>query len=62
MGLRSKLNVQGRGGGRISDVNGQRVGGLENWTIFMDVICLSSLSSINDNYFSNDELEPSINS
>ena len=30
-------------GGRILDVHGQGVGGLENWTIFMDVICVSCL-------------------
>ena len=30
-------------GGRILGVHGQGVGGLENWTIFMDVICVSSL-------------------
>ena len=41
------LNVQGQGVGRILDVDGQGVGGgggvVENWTIFMDVICVSSL-------------------
>ena len=40
----SKLDVQGQDGGRISDIDGQGVGGLENWTIFMDVICVSSLT------------------
>ena len=42
--LRLKLDVQGKEGGRILDVDGQR--GLENWTIFMDVICVSSLISV----------------
>ena len=40
---RLKLDVQGQGGGRILDVDGQGGGGFENWTIFMDVICVSSL-------------------
>ena len=40
----SKLDVQGQDGGRTSDIDGQGVGGLENWTIFMDVICVSSLT------------------
>ena len=39
-----ELEVQGQGDGRILDFDGQGgVGGLENWTIFMDVICVSSL-------------------
>ena len=38
-----KLAVQGQGCRRILDVDGQGVEGLENWTIFMDVICVSSL-------------------
>ena len=43
-----KLAVQGQGDGKILDVAGQarREGGrvvLENWIIFMDVICVSSL-------------------
>ena len=39
-----KLDVKGQEGGRVLDVDeqGGRVGGLENWTIFMDVICVSS--------------------
>ena len=37
-GFGSKLDVQGQDGGRLSDIDGQGVGGLENWTIFMDVI------------------------
>ena len=41
-----KLDVQGEGGGRILDVGGQGGGSLENWTIFMDVICVSSLISL----------------
>ena len=41
-----KLGVQSQGGGRIMDVNGQGgLGrGLENWTIFLNVICLSFLN------------------
>ena len=43
-GICLKLDVQGQGGGRILDIDGQGgVGGLENWTILMDVICISSL-------------------
>ena len=43
-----KLDVQGQGGGRILDVDGQRRWwwGLENCTIFMDVICLSPLMEV----------------
>ena len=41
-----KLDVQGQGGGRFSDVGGQGGwGGLENRTIFMDVICVSPLKA-----------------
>ena len=43
-GIRLKLDVQGEGGERISDVDGQGVGDLENWTIFMDVIYASPLT------------------
>ena len=39
--VRLKLDVQGQGDGRTLEVG--VVGGLENWTIFMDVICVSSL-------------------
>ena len=40
-----KLDVQSQEGGRILDVNGQGgVRGLENWTILMDVIRVSSLT------------------
>ena len=42
-GVRLILDVQSQGGETISDVDGQGVGGLENWTIFMDVICVSSI-------------------
>ena len=39
-----KLDIQGQGGRRISDVDGQGVGeGLESWTVSMDVKCISSL-------------------
>ena len=43
-GVRLKLDVQGQGGERILDVDrrGGAGGGLENWTIFMDIICVSS--------------------
>ena len=47
-GFRLKLDVQGQGVGRISDVDGQGQGGLENWTIFMDVICVSSLKVLSE--------------
>ena len=40
-GVCLKLDVQGQGGGRISDVDGQGVRGLENWTLFLDVLCAS---------------------
>ena len=44
-GVRLKLDVQVQAGGRIVDVDGQGgVEGLENWTISMDVICVSSLT------------------
>ena len=42
-GICLELDVQSQVGGRIFDVDGQRGGGLENWTIFMDTICVSSL-------------------
>ena len=43
-GGRLKLDVQGQEGGRIFGRRWTRgVGGLKNWTIFMDVICVSSL-------------------
>ena len=45
-GFHLKLDVQGQEGGRIMDVDGQvgwGRGGPENWTIFMDAICVSSL-------------------
>ena len=38
-----KLDIQGQGGGRILDADGQWGGDHENWTIFMDVICVSFL-------------------
>ena len=41
-GVRLKLRVQGQGGERTLDVDGQGGGGLKNWTVFMDVICVSS--------------------
>lgn len=41
-----KLNVQGQGGGRISDIDKQGDEGLETWTIFMDIVWLSSLMKI----------------
>ena len=40
-GVRSKLDARSQGGGRSLDVDDQRgLRGLENWTIFMDVICV----------------------
>ena len=39
-----KLDAQGQGGGIILVVDGQKSGGIENWIIFMDVICVSSLT------------------
>ena len=36
-------DVQGQGGGKILDVDGQELRILENYTIFMDVICVSPL-------------------
>ena len=46
-GVRLKLDVQDQGGARILVVDRQGGGGgggsLENWTIFMDVKCESSL-------------------
>ena len=46
-GVRLKLDVQGQEGGRILNVDGKGGwAGLENWTIFMDVICVSSLNNI----------------
>ena len=41
-----KLNVHGQGSGRISDIDKQGVEGLETWTIFMDIVWLSSLMKI----------------
>ena len=41
-----KLNVQGQGGGRISDIDKQGDEGLETWTIFMNIVWLSSLMKI----------------
>ena len=44
-GVRLKLDVKGQGGGKTLDVDGQESVGLENWTIFMDVIRVSPLTS-----------------
>ena len=42
--VRLKLDVQGQEIGGISDADRQDgVGGLENWRIFMDIICVLSL-------------------
>ena len=45
-GIRLKLDVQGQGGGRILDIDGHGVGGLERWTIFVDAMCVLSLTAI----------------
>ena len=38
-----KLDVQAQGDGRILAVDGEgELGGLENWIIFIDLICVSS--------------------
>ena len=43
-GIRLNVDVQGQGGGRMLDVVWTRgMGGLENWTVFKDVTCVSSL-------------------
>ena len=47
-GIRLKLDVQGQGSARILDVDGQGKWGRENWIIFMDVICVSSLNNSNN--------------
>ena len=41
-GSHLKWDAQGEQDGRILDVYGQEVRSLENWTIFMDVICVIS--------------------
>ena len=48
VGVCSNLDVQGQGSGKNLDVVEQGVGGLENWTIFMDVMCVSSLNIKHD--------------
>ena len=47
-----KLDVQSQGDGRVLDVDGQGVGGggLKNWTISMDVICVSSVGVIQNEF------------
>ena len=41
------MDVQAQGSERILKVDGQGGwGGLENWIIFMDVICVSYLTSL----------------
>ena len=42
-GVHLKLDVQDQGGVKVLDVDGQGSGALENDTIFMEVICVSSL-------------------
>ena len=54
LGVRFKLDVQVQEGGRILDVDGQGGWGLENRTIFMDVICASSLKLKGKNRFNNE--------
>ena len=43
-----EIEHQGQMGGRISDADGQGVGGPESWTIPMDVICVSSQIWMNE--------------
>ena len=43
-GVRLELEFQGQEDASILDVDGQGGGGLENWAIFMDIICVSSLT------------------
>ena len=46
MGVRLKLDVQGQGvADEFRTYMDKGMGGLENWKIFMDVICVPSLSS-----------------
>ena len=42
--VRLKSDVQCQVSRRVSNVDGQGMGVLENWIIFMDVICVSSLT------------------
>ena len=50
--VRLKLDVQGQVGGRSLDVDGQGGGGsLENWIIFMNVVCVSSIIKKSDFFF-----------
>lgn len=41
-----KSDVLGQEGGRILDIDEQGLWGLENWTTFMDVICISSVRKL----------------
>ena len=53
-GVCLKLDVQGQGGGLILDIDGQGgVGGLDNWTIFMGIIHVSSLKITHVYVFNN---------
>ena len=57
-GIFLKFDVQSQKGGRILNVDGQGgVEGLENWTIFMDVICASSLTTTAKSWISPCEYE-----
>ena len=49
-GIRVKLDVQSQGDERILNVDGQGGGCIENWTILMDVICVSSLGLIQSEF------------
>ena len=46
-----KLDAQGQVGGRSLDVDGQGGGSLENWIIFMNVVCVSSIIKKSDFFF-----------
>ena len=46
-GVDLKLEVQGQGGGRCQDVDEPGGRAVKNWTLFMDVVCVSSLYVLN---------------
>ena len=54
--FRLKLDVQGQGGGRVLDGDDQGGEILESWIIFMDVICVSSLTFHRSEIFPQSEI------